>query len=122
MIGPGIQANYNYGLTDHAIVLYDVCKIDNEGKKTWLTPEEVEDYAKERGFEMVPVLYKGPHDPDKAYRMTFGPSVYDSKQKVREGIVVKARGKEYTKIDGSRRSLKAISEDYLADKTNTDNH
>lgn len=121
IVGPGIQANYDYGLTEHKFVLFDVKILDPEtGKQSWLSPDAVEKFAQERGFEMVPVLYKGPFDRDLVYSYTRGPSVYCPAQKVREGIVVKARN-DYS-IEGNKQALKWVSEDYLDDKSNTDNH
>jgi RNA ligase (TIGR02306 family) len=120
LIGPGIQKNYDYGLDDHKIVLYDVCRI-TDGKKYWLSPDEVKVFAHERGFEMVPVLSQDSFNKETAYSLTFGKSKYNSKQKVREGIVIKS-DHNYNKPDGGRKSLKWISEDYLADKDNTDFH
>jgi RNA ligase (TIGR02306 family) len=121
IVGPGIQANYDYGLKEHKFVLFDVKVLDPvTGKQTWLPPLEVERFAKERGFDLVPILYRGPFNKDQAYTLTRGPSVYCPKQKVREGIVIKAV--ENYSVEGNKKALKWISEDYLDDKSNTDNH
>lgn len=121
IIGPGIQKNYSYGLKEHRFVLFDVKILDPKTKKQhWLNPEEVEAFAKQRGFDLVPILYKGPFSKELAYSLTKGESVYCPKQKVREGIVIKA-AKEYS-ADGNKRALKWISEDYLDDKNNSDFH
>lgn len=121
IIGPGIQANYDYGLTEHRFVLFDVKVLDPiTEKQTWLSPAEVEEFARVRGFEHVPILYRGPYDKDVAYRLTTGPSMYCGDQKVREGIVIKAA--ENYSIEGNKQALKWVSEDYLDDKSNTDNH
>lgn len=120
IIGPSIQKNYNYGLTEKKFVLFDVKVLEADGKQRWLGPEEVEAFAKERGFEMVPVLYKGPFNKEYAYTLTKGDSVYCPLQKVREGIVIKARN-EYS-VDGNKQALKWISEAYLDDQSNTDFH
>ena len=121
IIGPGIQKGYTYGLKEHHFVLFDVKKLQPDGSQVWLNPDEVEAYAKERGFEMVPILYKGPYNKELAYQLTKGPSEYNDKsEKVREGIVIKA-AKNYS-IEGNKQALKWISEDYLNDFTNTDEH
>lgn len=120
IIGPGIQKNYDYGLTEHRFVLFDVKVIQDAGNFKWMNPDEVEAYAKERGFEYVPVLYKGPYNKALAQDLTKGNSAYESKQKVREGVVIKASN-EYDS-NGNKKALKLISEDYLADASNTDNH
>jgi RNA ligase (TIGR02306 family) len=120
IVGPGIQANYDYSLKEHHFVLFDVKVLQSDGKQKWLNPDDVEAFAKERGFEYIPVLYKGPYSKELAYGLTKGPSVYDPKTKVREGIVIKA-AKDYD-VEGNKRALKWVSEDYLADTKNTDFH
>jgi RNA ligase (TIGR02306 family) len=120
IVGPGIQKNYDYGLKEHKFVLFDVKVLQEDGKQKWLNPEEAEAFAKERGFEFVPVLYRGPYNKEFAYTLTKGNSVYCPTQKVREGIVIKART-DYS-VEGNKKALKWISEEYLDDKTNTDFH
>lgn len=120
IIGPGIQNGYNYGLKEHTFVLFDVKVLKEDGSQEWMSPDEVEVYAKERGFEFVPVLYKGIYNKELAYQMTKGPSVYCPDEPVREGIVIKSRYK-YSEM-GNKRGVKWINEDYLANKNNTDNH
>lgn len=117
--GPGIQKNYSYGVNEHKFILFDV-KVMNPVTKEhrWLDPEEVEVYAKERGFDMVPVLYKGMFDIETVKKLSTGADDLCPDQKVKEGVVVKLR-KEYSK-EGNKQALKAINEDYLADKNNTD--
>ncbi|CAM6004847.1 unnamed protein product [Sphagnum balticum] len=120
IVGPGIQNNYDYGLKEHRFVVFDVKVLQPDGKFKWLTPDEVAAYCKEREFEHVPVLYKGKYYRDLAYSFTKGNSVYCPKQKVREGIVIKD-AKEYD-FGGNKRALKWVSEEYLDDDTNSDNH
>lgn len=120
LIGPGIQKNYDYGHTDHHFVLFDVKVETADGSQEYLDPEAAEAYAKERGFDFVPVLYRGVFNPVLAKEVSMGPSVYNSKQKVREGVVIKSRT-EYSNAS-SKKALKLISEDYLNDKSNTDFH
>ena len=121
IVGPGIQKNYDYGLKEHKFVLFDVKILDPETQKQhWLTPYEVQTFAEERGFELVPILYDGPFNKELAYSLTRGPSAYDTKTKVREGIVIKSQ--ETYSIEGNKRALKWVSEDYLSDTSNTDFH
>jgi hypothetical protein len=55
------------------------------------------------------------------YALTKGASEFNDKsEKVREGVVIKAINK-YS-IEGNKQALKWVSEDYLADATNTDEH
>lgn len=112
IIGPGIQKGYDYGLNEHTFVLFDVMK---DGK--YLDPDAVADYAAERGFKMVPVLFKGLYSPAVAL-LTSGPSVFCPLEPVREGIVLKLRY-GYDNM-GSKTAAKWINEDYLANKNNTD--
>lgn len=121
IVGPGVQKNYDYNLTEHKFVVFDMKRICPDGKSfEWLAPCDVEQFCKERGFEYVPVLYRGRYNRDAVYALTKGPSLFDPKTKVREGVVVKAAN-NYC-IDGNKKALKWVSEDYLDDKTNTDNH
>jgi len=121
IVGPGIQKNYSYGLKEQKFILFDVKVLQADGSQIWLTPDEVEAFAKERGFDMVPILYKGPYNKELAYALTKGKSEFNDKsEKVREGIVIKA-AKDYS-IDGNKQALKWVSEDYLSDPSNTDEH
>jgi RNA ligase (TIGR02306 family) len=121
IIGPGIQKGYSYGLKEHHFVLFDVKKMDIDGNQYWMSPKDVEYFAKVRGFEFVPVLYEGPYNKTLAYQLTLGPSEYgDKSEKVREGIVVKSATRY--DIEGNKQALKWVSEAYLDDKTNTDDH
>jgi RNA ligase (TIGR02306 family) len=120
IVGPGIQKNYTYGLKEHTFVVFDAKVLQSDGKFKWLAPDEVEELCSQRGFEYVPVLYKGPYNRELTYGLTKGPSQFDPKTKVREGAVIKA-AKDYD-ISGNKKALKWVSEDYLADDKNTDFH
>lgn len=120
LIGPSIQKNYDYGRTEHHFVLFDVKVEKEDGSQEYLDPEAAEAFAKERGFDFVPVLYRGIFNHTLAKELSAGPSVYSPKQKVREGVVIKAR-KEYG-AHSSKKALKLINEAYLDDTSNTDFH
>jgi RNA ligase (TIGR02306 family) len=120
IVGPGIQKNYTYGLNEHHFVVFDVKIRQFDGKFKWLNPGEVESFCKEREFEHIPVLYRGPYNKELAYSLTKGPSAYNPVQKIREGIVIKAA--KDCDMEGNKRALKWVSEDYLSDPSNTDNH
>lgn len=115
--GYGIQKNYHYGCKEgeHKGVLFDV-KVDGE----WLNPEAVRTFAKDRGFDLVPILYRGVFDYDIIKALTLGNSVLAPSQKVREGVVIKSV-ENYDEGMGGKRVLKMISEKYL-DKEQTDFH
>lgn len=123
LIGHGIQKNYTYGHEkDHHFVLFDVKILQPDGTFKWLSPEAVELYASERGFDIVPTLYNGLFNKEYIYTLTKGDSVYCPQQKVREGIVIKSK---YNYNDDSmpshKKALKWISEDYLS-KDQSDFH
>lgn len=120
LIGEGVQRNYTYGIKGHHVVIFDVRLLQPDGTQKWLNPEEAEAYAKERGFDFVPVLYKGPYSQAIVQQHTSGPSVLCPSEKIREGCVVKSRY-NYDQ-DQSKRAMKSINPDYLNDPTNTDNH
>lgn len=120
IIGPGIQKGYTYGLTEHAFILFDVKVLQADGTQKWLSPSEVKDFAEERGFQLVPILYEGPFNKDLVYSLSKGASVFCPREKVREGIVIKAA--ENYSLNGNKQALKLVSEDYLSDVTNTDEH
>jgi hypothetical protein len=123
LIGQGIQKNYDYGFKDrHHFVLFDVKKTLDNSEHVWLSPKEVRQYAEERGFDVVPVLYEGPFNKEKVYELTKGDSVYCPEQKIREGVVIKSIESYNDKFcPNNRKSLKWISEAYL-DKDNSDFH
>lgn len=119
--GSGIQKDYSYGCEpgEHKFILFDVKVLEGE-KQRWLGPDEVIAYAKERGFDMVPEIYRGPFNMKLAKEMTVGDSVLAPSQKVREGVVVKAI-EGYSDERGNNKALKVISEAYL-DGDQTDFH
>lgn len=120
LIGPGIQKGYEYGHKEHHFVLFDVKVEKEDGTQEYLDPEEVEAYAKERGFDFVPVLYRGIFNMEFAKQLATGNSAYYPAEKVKEGCVVKIRT-GYGQ-NGSKQALKMINEKYLDDTSNTDNH
>lgn len=122
IIGPGIQKNYHYGIVegDYRLVIFDVKKYNGE-KFYFLNPVEVKAFCEERGFTHVPILYQGSFNKDAVKALSTGDSVYAPSQKVREGCVVKAVDNINESIL-SKKMLKIISEDYLSDMSNTDNH
>jgi RNA ligase (TIGR02306 family) len=120
IIGPGIQKGYEYGLKEHKFVLFDVKILEADGKQRWLSPLEVDEFARIRGFDVVPEIYCGTYSKELAYKLTTGPSIYDPTNKVREGIVIKAVN-NYS-VDGNKKALKWVSEVYLDDSSNTDFH
>lgn len=116
----GCQKNYTYGHTKPHFILFDVKIFSDDGSWKWLNPDEVEAYAKERDFDMVPILYKGLYNKALIEEFKTGDSVYCPSQKVREGVVIKSRFAYNNESCSSRKAaLKLISEEYLS-KNNTD--
>jgi hypothetical protein len=101
-------------------ILFDVKILNEDGTQRWLGPDEVNAFAKERGFDVVPEVYRGPFSMALAKELTLGDSVLAPSQKVREGVVIKAI-EGYTDMRGNNKALKVISEVYL-DKEQTDFH
>jgi len=121
--GSGIQKGYNYGCSEgeHKFILFDVKQLNPDGvTQRWLGPDEVIAYAKERGFDVVPEVYRGPFSLALAKQNTVGDSILAPTQKVREGVVVKAL-EGYSDERNSNKALKVISEAYL-DGDQTDFH
>lgn len=119
LIGPGIQKDYDYGLKEHHFVLFDVKVTKDDGTQEFLDPDEAEAYAKTRGFDFVPVLYRGIFNKEQIAGLVEGPSIFHPGEQVREGITIKAAN-EYGQ-NGSKKALKWISSIYL-DGNNTDIH
>lgn len=120
VVGPGIQVGYDYGLKEHKFVLFDVKVTRDDGTQEFLNPGEAEAYAKERGFEFVPILFEGEFNKDILSRLSEGPSFFAPCEKVREGIVIKAT--EGYAQQGSKKALKWINPVYLENDKNTDLH
>lgn len=122
IIGEGIQKGYHYGHKTPYFVLFDV-KVFVDGKSRWLDPHEVQAYAIERGFEMVPTLYEGPYTKEIGEALVSGPDPYYPAHKVREGIVVKSVDKYNCPMSSSnKKARKIINPDYLDNKDNSDFH
>lgn len=119
LFGPGIQKDYDYGLTEHQIVVFDIKVLADDRKSwRWLTVDEKSAWCQETGLPQTPILYRGPHFKDLAYTYTKGSSTIGT-QKIREGIVIRDPA-ETTSYMG-KKFVKYISEDYL-DLDNTDFH
>lgn len=112
IIGDKIQKNYTYGCKEgeHKLVLFDV-KIQTKDASDYLNVDDFQAFCKERGFEYVPELYRGPFNLMKAKELTIGDSVYCASQKVREGVVIKSLVETTCSI--GKKALKLISEKYL---------
>lgn len=111
LIGPGIQKGYTYGHKEHHLVMFDVRVLLEDGTQKWLNPEECEAFAKERGFDFVPVLYKGGYSKEIVDFHTTDIEIYYPKE-IREGVVIKSR---YSYDENqSKRAYKSINPAYLA--------
>jgi len=120
LYGAGVQKNYTYGCKsgEHRLIIFDVRILQPDGTQKWLDPDDVACYAKDRGFDMVPTVYRGAFSREEIGKLASGPSVLSPSQKVREGVVVKG-AKNYDN-EQNKKALKLINEAYLDDKSNTD--
>ncbi len=117
--GAGIQKNYEYGLKDERkFIGFDI--FDAEKKE--FMPHDLMAYimGDNLNLDVVPVLYRGPFNKEAAKKLTFGDSVLEPKQKVREGVVIRPIVDE--KCHFGRKVLKLISDEYLLRDDNTDFH
>lgn len=124
VVGEGIQKGYHYGHKTPHFILFDVKVFDSDLNTNgrWLNPKEVEEYAKERGFEFVTVLYEGPYSRQIANSLVSGADPYYPQHKVREGIVIKSIDNYNDPMSDSHKKVrKIISPEYL-DRDNTDFH
>jgi RNA ligase (TIGR02306 family) len=115
--GDGIQKNYAYGCKqgEHKLIVFDLMR-DGE----YVSHDELVAWCKDRGLDMVPVLYRGPFAEATARDLTKGNSVLEPTQKVREGVVI--RPEIETRCHIGRKVLKLISDEYLLKDDNTDFH
>lgn len=106
--GDGIQKGYTYGCKtgERKLILFDLMKEDK-----WVDTIAFRHWADERKLPVVPELYRGPYSKDKVLSLRDGDSVLASKQKVREGVVLKPLKEEQTFM--GRKVLKFISDEYL---------
>lgn len=120
IVGTGIQKFYDYGHKNgHHFVLFDVKVTREDGSQEFINPDEVALYAKERGFDLVPVLYKGPFNKQVIESCIGGASVYCPDETVKEGVVIKSASDYGT--GGGKKALKWHNPAYL-DRDNTDHH
>ena len=123
IIGEGIQKNYHYGHKTPHFVLFDVKVFKNDGSWVWLSPTGVREYAKARGFEVIPELFNGAYSPEIAKGLVSGADPYYPAHKVREGIVIKSETKYNDPLSSSnKKARKMISPEYLDRADNTDFH
>jgi len=123
IIGEGIQKGYHYGHKTPHFVLFDVKVFNEDGSCQWLTPVQVQMFAEERGFEMVPVLFMGTYDRNIANTLSVGADPYYPAHKVREGIVIKSEDNYNDPMSSSAKKVrKIINPAYLDDFTNSDSH
>lgn len=119
LYGDGIQGGYNYGLKqEHGLVVFDL-KLQNGTEAKYVDADEFHSIARQRGFESVPTLYRGPFNKEEIQKLTKGDSVFRPEQKVREGVVIKPLVETESSI--GRKLLKLISEKYL-EKDQTEFH
>lgn len=118
--GPGIQKNYDYGLTELQIAVFDIKVLaDDKKSNQWLNVDQVKEFCKQRGLPLVPELYRGPHSKELQKQFTLGPSMAGI-QSIREGIVI--RDPNETVCYAGKKFFKLLSEEYLDLKDTSDWH
>jgi len=105
LYGPGIQANYDYGLAEPSIAFYDIYDLD---KQDWLDGGSVRCVLYNCGLPTPDILYAGKYDDEVIKEIAEGVSCVDGKTQ-REGTVV-SRG------IGKRLKAKLVSQGYLLQK------
>lgn len=118
----GCQKNYSYGHKTPHFVLYDIKQfyINELGEYVWkwLSPEEVESFAKQNEIDFVPILYKGIYNLQLAKELALGKSIYYP-QHVKEGVVVKCINPTLEGLPNKKAMFKCINPEYL-DKDQSD--
>lgn len=106
--GAGIQKGYTYGHKEgeRSLIIFDLKK---DG--SYVKPDELIEFCKERSLPIVPEIYRGPFTKETIKALTIGDSVLTPTQKIREGVVVKPTLEEKSII--GRKVLKIISDEYL---------
>jgi RNA ligase (TIGR02306 family) len=110
IIGSGIQKGYTYGHEQGDISFY-VYDVQVDGR--WLDHDKIVAWCKDRGFDMVPEVYRGPFDMAALHKATKGPSTIAPEQKVREGIVLRTITEQPNPTGNGRKMSKWVSEEYL---------
>lgn len=120
--GASIQKNYMYDCApgERKIVVFDVKVLADDCKSTrFLSTAELKQWCQDRDLPLVPYLYCGGHSKELAKEYSLRKSRLNPNEDS-EGIVIKDP-KETVSFFG-KKYLKLISEHYLDNKDNTDNH
>lgn len=118
IVGPKIQSNFTYGCKTPTFYAYDLM-VDGR----YQTPSTLSLWCLTNGINTVPVIESHvPFSIEKVNCLKTGKSVLAPDiQPIREGVVVRSAG-ERSGLVISRAILKAINEDYLLQKGNTEFH
>lgn len=117
--GKNIQSNYDYGVPEGKVgyACYDVMR---DG--VYLDRDDFVAYCTKHEIPTVPELYRGPFSEAIIEKIrNANDHELDKKVPTREGIVIKPV-KERSVPSCGRLVLKALSDKYLLDKSNSDNH
>jgi len=117
IIGPGIQKGYEYGIEQGEI---EIRVFDIRVNKVFLDWDRVVHLCDCFDLPTVQEVYRGPWSLDVA-KLAQATDEYNGKKYNREGIVVRPV-KERRDFRCGRVIFKFLSETYLLDKTNSDNH
>lgn len=108
--GPSIQKGYHYGLKDDEIdlVVFDIM-FQTETDQQWMILSSAQFLCDVFGLKYVPVLYNGPWDKKSIESLAQGSSIFNTTQKVIEGVVVK----NAAITNKNRKKIKIINPEYL---------
>jgi RNA ligase (TIGR02306 family) len=117
LYGPGMQAKYDYGISEPSVAFFDVYEGNKETFMSWTEASDFLD-AIDVIADTAPVLYEGAYDPEIVKTLAQGPSVLGGGMP-REGVVVRPLHERKDRR-GRRVLLKEINPEYALSKGNTE--
>jgi hypothetical protein len=70
----------------------------------------------------VPLVHRGPYDPEAVRQHTAGPMLTCEQKQIREGVIIRAVRERCCEELNGRLVLKSISDDYVLRKGGTEYH
>ena len=114
LIGPSIQKNYEYGLEEHELRIFDVSVNGH-----YLNWDDLVKLCVEYNLPLVEQVYRGPWNLE-LIKLAEAVDEYGGKKYTREGVVIKPVKERKAKL--GRVVLKFISEKFRLNKENTGWH
>lgn len=118
--GKGVQ-DLHYGAKEPRFCIFDILVGHNADEYIYLRPSAVKTLCDSAGAPYVPVIYRGPYQPELIPLLTRGNTTIVNVKQIREGIVVRPDdGSKNARLPGGRKILKSINPEYLARGKNAD--